>query len=297
MRLTSSLLLVLLSMVTHSALAQDGRYVKITTTEGRTFFGTVQSESPQEIVLQTETLGEVAVPKLQIASMKDSEREAVTKDEGKNAQPSRYFFSPSAFQLPKGEGYYQNTLLLYNQFSYGLTDHVTIGIPIVIPFLAGFTIKAGTQLGEANEEGHSLNASAGILYLVPIVDELNSGAGIAFGNLSYGNENNNVTFGLGQAFDSDPNSDFNAGESPLINLGGMLKVGKRKWLMTENYFYMGGPNTDAGSVVSIGLRAGRANDSGALWDIALLTSGSFILPSIGLTVPFSREQAAMQVTY
>lgn len=76
-------------MATHSALAQDGRYVKITTTEGRTFYGTVQSESAQEIVLQTETLGEVAVPKLQIAAMTDSEREAVSKDEGKNAQPSR----------------------------------------------------------------------------------------------------------------------------------------------------------------------------------------------------------------
>ena len=32
-----------------------------------------------------------------------------------NPQSTRYFFAPSAMQLKKGEGYYQNAWLLYNQ--------------------------------------------------------------------------------------------------------------------------------------------------------------------------------------
>ena len=297
MRFASFLIIICLSALCQTALSQEARRVQIQTSEDRTFIGTLQSESPQEIILLTESLGEVAIPKLNILSITDIAEGEVVSNEGKNAQPSRYFFAPSGFQLPKGEGYYQNTLVLYNQFSYGISDHVTIGVPIVIPFLGGISVKVGTQLGSANEEGHSLHSSAGVLYLVPITGNTSIGGGIAFANLSYGDENNNITFGLGQAFSSNGSDVQDLSESPLINLGGMLKVGRRKWLMSENYFSLGGPTTDAQSLLSLGIRAGRPNESGALWDIALISDGNVIFPSVGVTVPFSRNNAGMPVTY
>ena len=297
MRSSSFLLIVCFSALCQTALSQEARRVQVQTSQDRTFIGTLQSESPQEIILLTESLGEVAIPKLNILSITDIAEGEVVSNEGKNAQPSRYFFAPSGFQLPKGEGYYQNTLVLYNQFSYGISDHVTIGVPIVIPFLGGISVKVGTQLGSANEEGHSLHSSAGVLYLVPITGNTSIGGGIAFANLSYGDENNNITFGLGQAFANSGSDVQDLSESPLINLGGMLKVGRRKWVMSENYFSLGGPTTDAQSLLSLGIRAGRPNDSGALWDIALITDGNVIFPSVGVTVPFSRNNAGMPVTY
>ena len=297
MRFASFLLMVCLSALCQTAVSQEARRVQIQTSADRTFIGYIQSESPQEVILLTESLGEVAIPKMNILSITDIAEGEVVSNEGKNAQPSRYFFAPSGFQLPKGEGYYQNTLLIYNQFSYGLSDHVTIGVPIVIPFLGGISVKVGTQLGSANEEGHSLHSSAGVLYLVPITGNTDVGAGIAFANLSYGNENNNITFGLGQAFANSGSDVQDLSESPLINLGGMLKVGRRKWVMSENYFSLGGPTTDAQSLLSLGIRAGRPNESGALWDIALITDGNVIFPSVGVTVPFSRNEAGMPVTY
>ena len=297
MRSSSFLLIVCFSALCQTALSQEARRVQVQTSQDRTFIGTLQSESPQEIILLTESLGEVAIPKLNILSITDIAEGEVVSNEGKNAQPSRYFFAPSGFQLPKGEGYYQNTLVLYNQFSYGISDHVTIGVPIVIPFLGGISVKVGTQLGSANEEGHSLHSSAGVLYLVPITGNTSIGGGIAFANLSYGDENNNITFGLGQAFSSNGSDVQDLSESPLINLGGMLKVGRRKWLMSENYFSLGGPTTDAQSLLSLGIRAGRPNESGALWDIALISDGNVIFPSVGVTVPFSRNNAGMPVTY
>lgn len=48
---------------------------------------------------------------------------------------------------------------------------------------------------------------------------------------------------------------------------------------------------------SLGIRAVRPNESGALWDIALLTDGNVIFPSVGVTVPFSRNDADIPVTY
>lgn len=297
MRFASFVLIVCLSALCQTALSQEMRRVQVQTSEDRTFIGYIQSESPQEVILLTESLGEVAIPKMNILSITDIAEGEVVSNEGKNAQPSRYFFAPSGFQLPKGEGYYQNTLLFYNQFSYGISDHITVGVPIVIPFLGGISVKVGTQLGSANDEGHSLQSSAGVLYLVPITGNTGIGGGIAFANLSYGDENNNITFGLGQAFANNGSDIQDLSESPLINLGGMLKVGRRKWLMSENYVSLGGPTTDAQSLLSIGIRAGRPNESGALWDIALITDGNVIFPSVGVTVPFSRNNAGMPVTY
>ena len=297
MRFASFVLIVCLSALCQTALSQEMRRAQVQTSEDRTFIGYIQSESPQEVILLTESLGEVAIPKMNILSITDIAEGEVVSNEGKNAQPSRYFFAPSGFQLPKGEGYYQNTLLFYNQFSYGISDHVTVGVPIVSPFLGGISVKVGTQLGSANDEGHSLQSSAGVLYLVPITGNTGIGGGIAFANLSYGDENNNITFGLGQAFANNGSDIQDLSESPLINLGGMLKVGRRKWLMSENYVSLGGPTTDAQSLLSIGIRAGRPNESGALWDIALITDGNVIFPSVGVTVPFSRNNAGMPVTY
>lgn len=297
MRFAFLCLILSLSASLETAFCQEERRVQIQTSENRTFIGTIQSESPREVILLTESLGEVAIPKLNILSITDIAEGDAVSNEGKNSQPSRYFFAPSGFQLPKGEGYYQNTLLLYNQFSYGLSDHVTIGVPIFIPFLGGISVKVGTQLGSANPAGHSLHTSAGVLYLVPVSGDTSNGGGIAFANLSYGNENNNITVGLGQAFANSASDFEELSERPLINLGGMLKVGRRKWVMSENYFSLGGPNTDAESLLSLGIRAGRPNQSGALWDFALITNGEVIFPSVGVTVPFSRNEAGMPVTY
>ena len=296
MRFASFLLIVCLSALCQTALSQETRRVQIQTSADRTFIGTIQSESPQEVIILTESLGEVAIPKMNILSITDIAEGEVVSYEGKNSQPSRYFFAPSGFQLPKGEGYYQNTLLFYNQFSYGISDHVTIGVPIVIPFLGGISVKVGTQLGSANEEGHSLHSSAGLLYLVPITGNTSIGGGIAFANLSYGDENNNITFGLGQAFSNNGSDLQDLSESPLINLGGMLKLGRRKWIMSENYFTLGGSTTNASGLLSLGIRSGRPNESGTLWDFALVTNGAFIFPSIGLTVPLAREEAGLRVT-
>jgi hypothetical protein len=44
-----------------------------------------------------------------------------------NAHANRQFMTPTAFSLPKGEGYYKNTDLLLNSVNYGVTDRFSIG--------------------------------------------------------------------------------------------------------------------------------------------------------------------------
>ena len=41
--------------------------------------------------------------------------------------PSNYFVGNSSYSLKKGQLYYANTLLLFNNFQYGLSNHITIG--------------------------------------------------------------------------------------------------------------------------------------------------------------------------
>ena len=44
-----------------------------------------------------------------------------------NLHETRYFFSPSAFGLEKGEGYFGHSYWLLWQAQYGITDELSIG--------------------------------------------------------------------------------------------------------------------------------------------------------------------------
>lgn len=49
--------------------------------------------------------------------------------------PNRYFFMNNNLGVPKGRGYYQNTWIFFNQFSYGVTDNFSIAAGLIPGFL------------------------------------------------------------------------------------------------------------------------------------------------------------------
>ncbi len=62
-----------------------------------------------------------------------------------NSLPSKYFIGNSSFSLKKGQAYYANTLFVFNNFQYGLSNRITIGGGFgIIPFTTPvwFNIKA-----------------------------------------------------------------------------------------------------------------------------------------------------------
>jgi hypothetical protein len=207
---------------------------RIETTDGNEFFGTILLQDINAIRLKTQMLGVLTIPVSFISSSTIVDKEAIKQGEVwmKNLQAARYFYSPNGFGLEKGSGYYQNTWVLFNQVSYGVTNYFTLGAGMVPLFLLGGAptpvwITPKFSLPVVKEK---LNVGGGVL-LGQIVGEDMITFGVLYGVATLGNRDRNLTAGLGYAFSDSGWS------KPLINLCGMMRVGKRGYLLTENYFF------------------------------------------------------------
>ncbi len=173
-----------------------------------------------------------------------------------NPHSSRYLFSPSALNLKKGEGYYQNTMLALNSFNVGITDNISIGgglelISTVSSITSGefqpilfITPKVSYEVTE------DFHAGAGLYYVnTPNIDlgtRNGSGLAIAYGIGTYGSKDHNLTGGLGWGF---VQGQFE--QKPIITVSGMTRISEKTALITENWFIS---NDNYYSVFSYGVR-------------------------------------------
>lgn len=201
------------------------------------------------IRILTESAGEIVVASEKINWMK-------VVDEGRykdgaywfeNPNSTRYLFSPSAFNLKKGEAYYQNTYLVINSFNYGVTDNLSIGGGFeFISALSGdpiFFINPKYSFGISEK----IRAGAGVLYAkLPAKNSAFSGMGIGYGILTYGNTDDNITLGAGYGYVEEELAD-----RPIFTLSGMKRLSRRFGLVTENWIV---PTDSYYGVYSYGMR-------------------------------------------
>jgi hypothetical protein len=144
-----------------------------------------------------------------------------------NSNTTRLFFSPTGRTLGRGEGYFASHEVVLGSVAIGVTDRVTIGGGSFIVPNSGFwfvTPKVGIVRGE------KVNVSAGML-LGGVGDET---GGIGFVAGTYGSEDHNVTFAVGNAF-----AGTKLAHSQVFMLGGERRVARRLSLVTENYVLPG----------------------------------------------------------
>jgi hypothetical protein len=283
-------LFLFLFSISSSALSQtlqDTVLISIETTDGNEYLGQIESEDEAKIVLKTEKLGSITINKIDI---KKREEVAIQQiKDGKywfpNPQSTRYFWSPNGYGLNKGEGYYQNIWVLWNQFTYGLTDNFSVGGAVIPVFLFGggptpffFTSKFSIPVVK-----NKINLGAGAI-VGTVLGEEETTFGILYGISTFGSRDANVSVGLGYA--------FAAGEfasSPLVNFNGMLRVSNRGYLLTENYIITA--DGEVAVMISLG---GRSIIKKAALDYGLFfpvfpDMGSFVaVPWLGFTIPFGK---------
>ncbi|WP_218089757.1 hypothetical protein [Rhodohalobacter halophilus] len=240
-----SLLLVVWSTPAHGQ-AEEREWYRVESIEGNVFFGYLISENDQSVVLNVESVGEVTILRENIRSMTqiDSERIINGSYYYENPQATRYFFAPNALGLPKGRGYYQNTWIFFNNVNYGISDNFSLGGGIVPLFLFGVSstpvwILPKVTFPVANEKLH-LGAGAMIGGLIGTVTE---SLGLFYGVGTLGDRDKNLTVGIGYGYAGEEVS-----STPLINISGMIRVNRRLYLLTENYFV---PETEAGGILSV----------------------------------------------
>lgn len=266
----------------------DTTLVQIETTDGNEFIGTILSENADNLVLKTDNFGEITI---QIKNIKSRSDIAVQQiKDGKlwfaNPQSTRYFWSPNSFGLKKGEGYYQNIWVLWNQFAYGVTNNLSIGGGIIPLFLFAGTPTPvfATAKFSIPVVKNKFNLGAGAI-VGTALGESDTGVGMIYGLSTFGNPDKNVTVGLGYGF---AGGDW--ASSPTVNINGMFRVSGRGYFITENYIISGAGET----VVMLSL-GGRSIIKKAALDYGLFIPfysdmDTFIaLPWLGFTIPFGTK--------
>lgn len=217
--------------------------------DGSVLYGRVLEQTPEELVVQTESGATVRVPRGQIASMEVLRGRVVRGQvwpEDRNT--SRLFFAPTGRAVPAGDGYLGVYELVFPFLTYGVTDRLTIsaGTPI-IPELIGQVFYLAPKLEVLRTPG--VNAAVGVLALFVAGDDFGGSAGLLYGVGTFGDSDRALTVGATLPF-SAADGDSEISGDPVFMVGGEKRLSRRLKFITENY---AGTSLDD-AVVSGGLR-------------------------------------------
>jgi hypothetical protein len=255
--------------------------------DGNEFIGHIISQDSAVLVFHTDKLGQLTFNKKDIVKITPINPESIKKGQYwfENPQSARYLWSPNGYGLKKGEGYYQNIWVLFNQVSYGVTNYFSIGAGILPVFLFGggatpvwITPKVSIPVVK-----DKFNVGAGAL-VGTVLGESETGFGLLYGLTTAGSRDMNITLGVGYGV-----SGSGWAKSPLISLSALARTGARGYLVTENYYI----NLDGETLVL--LSAGfRWVIKKAGLDFGLIMPVSedlvfFALPWLGVTIPFGNR--------
>jgi hypothetical protein len=259
----------------------------IETTDGNEFVGRVTSENSEFLMLVVEEIGTLTIYKSAIKRI--TEVETRQMHDGKlwfeNPQAARYFWAPNGYGLRKGEGYFQNVWVLFNQVSYGLTNHFSIGVGLMPLFLFG---GAETPIWVTPKFSFpvvkdKLNIGVGTLFAT-VTGVENSSFGVLYGQATLGSRDKNMSLGIGYGYSSDTFSSM-----PVFNISGVVRTGQRGYFITENYVI-----SSAGEVGVILFVGGRriikrvSLDYGLLMPIASDIDSFVAVPWLGIVIPFGK---------
>ncbi len=279
------LFVTLFALFQSEVYAQVDEVYRVETTDGNVVMGVLVSEDSEQIILRVEALGEVTILRRNIRRITQIDADRIRNGVYwyENPQATRYFFAPNAIGLKKGKGYYQNTWIFFNNVNYGVSDNFSIGGGMVPMFLFGISSTPVWILPKVSfpvsEDKFHIGAGAMLGGLVGTESDL---IGLFYGVGTLGNRDRNLSVGLGYGYGGGEVS-----TTPLINVSGMLRTGRRVYLLTENYFI---PEAGVTGIVSFGVR--WSNESLAV-DFGLFSpldeAGDIIgIPWLGVTIPFGR---------
>ena len=285
------MLIVVLFSQTLTAQSTDTTRYCIETDDGNKFIGILQNSDTSMFIINTIDYGilKIDVDKVDRMYQLSSNASDIKEYWHRSIQSARYFWAPNGYGLKKGEGYYQNYWVLFNQFSYGFTDYFSMGMGIVPLFLfAGTSTPVWiTPKFSIPVVKDKFNVGAGGLFGAVLGSD-GTGFGLAYGTATYGSRDKNISLGLGWGY-----ADGDWATTPLINISGIIRVGnKGGYIMTENYFLNIGTDEFIG-LISIGGRNlinSVSIDYGLFFPIIEDLDTFLAIPWLGITVPFKQTK-------
>ncbi len=274
----------LMAQDTTQTTSEDTLY-RVETNEGTVYIGTLVRENEEAVVLATRDGTEVRIARDNIETFASIDSSRIRNGDYwfDNPQPTRYFFAPSAIGLRKGNGYYQNTWVLFNNVNYGVSDRFSIGAGTVPVFLFGegvFPIWVLPKVSFSNASANRHLTVGGVLGGV-VGEGESASVGLLYTSGTLGGADRNLTAGIGYGYQSGALAD-----TPFFNVSGMTRVSQRFYLVSENYFFSG---DEVNGLVSFGLRYAPekfAVDFGLVRPLADDLDSFIAFPWLGVALPF-----------
>lgn len=276
--------------------AEKGIVYRITTKSGSNYIGKLSSANGNGLMLETSVAGKVAIPYETIRNVERVGKSGITRqaDLPVSAQAEFVLYQtlPSAIPLNRDEFYYRNMELFINSIGYGVNDHLTIGggvISFVIPYIRA---NAGWEISPNNYVGGGVIASAGFF-------GLGFGGVGGFATYTRGTPEKHISASIGYgAFLASGISELP--EAPVLNISGLMKVGRRAVIVSENWIIPRVPNytyTPTGTIRSYETYSGhsllmrvmgvnRTWEFGVMGSPQLAMNNVFFIPYIGYMFRF-----------
>ncbi|MGF1584814.1 MAG: hypothetical protein ACFCUM_05800 [Bacteroidales bacterium] len=212
------------------------------------FIGEIISQDVREVIIRTENLGDIAIPKHEIKEIRELGAEEFRSGTfiGPDMFTTRYFLTTNGLPVQKGESYIQWNLF-GPDFQFGVADNFGIGVMtswIAMPIIG--TAKYSRQLGE--------NSSFAIGTLLGTGSWAQPDFGIAlpYAAITFGGRSHNINFsaGYGLIFYANeiynPNTDrsrkerFREGRL-LLSVAGMTRISPALSLVFDSFIMPPGP--------------------------------------------------------
>ncbi len=191
----SFLLLMLFSGNEARAQATDTSAIyMVVKTDGTELIGKIISQDAREVLLETKTIGLVAIPKMNIREIRLLKKEEVKGGGVYNPdQPfaTRYFITTNGLPMEKGDMYAQFNLF-GPEIQYGVTKDFGVGL-LTTWFASPIVLSAKYSFNLAE----NLNAGVGTLLGTGSWARPDFYLALPFGVLTYGNRKNNINISAG----------------------------------------------------------------------------------------------------
>lgn len=233
----------------------SARIFVVVKNDGARFYGHIISQDAREVLVETRELGKIYIPRHEIREIRElslSELNEMGYYVPGELFSTRHFLNSNALPLPRGEN-----LILYNlygpDFQFGVSERVGLGLttswigyPIIgtakytIPLKNDWNLATGLMLGTGS-------------WAIP-----SFAFGAAYGAITYGDRNKNITFSAGYAglryrdeiftyTGSDGNFSGHYDElirregSFLFSASGLIRLNRKISLVFDSFYMPAGP--------------------------------------------------------
>jgi hypothetical protein len=209
----------------------------ITKTDGTAYTGKILSDDGREVLIETQTLGKIFIPKSTIKSIeKITDKSSIIGGKYEPVGPftTRHAFTTNALPIKKGENYAM--VNLYGpEVHFALSDRFNFGIMstwIASPLAIAMKYSIPTSNPNLNYSVGTLIGTSGYF------DSFSSLGGLHFANVTSGNRKKNITFSAGYGYLTPVgfNSSIDFIHGAIFSIAGIAKVGAKASFVFDSMF-------------------------------------------------------------